>query len=108
MIDWTRVARLREELGDEDFAEVADLFLEEVDEVVDRMHAAQGPEQLAADLHFLRGSALNLGFRDLAQLCAEGEGGAATPPAAFLQRLTACYAESRQLFLENAAVRDVA
>ena len=31
MIDWTKVTELREEIGDEDFQEVVELFLEEVD-----------------------------------------------------------------------------
>ena len=32
MIDWNRVAALREEVGAEDFDEVVELFLQEVDE----------------------------------------------------------------------------
>ena len=33
MIDWKRVRELRDEIGEEDFSEVVDLFLEEVEEV---------------------------------------------------------------------------
>ena len=34
MIDWTRVSELRDEVGAEDFDEVVELFLEEVDEAI--------------------------------------------------------------------------
>ena len=37
MIDWTRVDELRNEVGNDDFLEVAELFLEEVDEVISRL-----------------------------------------------------------------------
>jgi HPt (histidine-containing phosphotransfer) domain-containing protein len=70
MIDWDRVENLRQEIGTADFAEVVALFLEESDEVAARL--TQGPG-LRADLHFLKGSALNLGFSTLAQRCGQGE-----------------------------------
>lgn len=70
MIDWVRVETLRQEIGATDFAEVVALFLEETDEVAARMTAGPG---LRADLHFLKGSALNLGFRALALRCGQGE-----------------------------------
>ena len=34
MIDWARVSELRDEVGAEDFDEVVELFLEEVDEAI--------------------------------------------------------------------------
>ncbi len=110
MIDWQRVQSLRDEVGPDDFAEVVELFLEEVDEVMRRLATAPDPARLADDLHFVRGSALNLGFAELGALCqtgelrlAEGRGGE-VPLAAILD----CYARSRQLFLETAAPRAVA
>ena len=36
MIDWERVAELKDEVGDDDFAEIADLFLAEVEEQLAR------------------------------------------------------------------------
>jgi HPt (histidine-containing phosphotransfer) domain-containing protein len=110
MIDWQRVETLREEVGPEDFAEVVELFLEEVDEVMRRLAAAPDPARLGDDLHFVKGSALNLGFAELGALCqaaelrvAEGRADE-VPLAAILD----CYALSRQLFLETAAPRAVA
>ena len=35
MIDWSRVNELRDEVGAEDFEEVVELFLEEVEEVIE-------------------------------------------------------------------------
>ena len=39
MIDWTRVETLREEVGAEEFSEVVDLFLNEVDAALQKMKA---------------------------------------------------------------------
>ena len=73
MIDWGRVRELRSEIGPEDFAEVVSLFLEEADEAMARLSADGGAKALAADLHFLKGAALNLGFDTLSALCQDGE-----------------------------------
>lgn len=72
MIDWPRVKELKDEIGAEDFDEVVELFLEEVEEVIGKLR--QGDRsQLEQDLHFLKGSALNLGFADFSELCLVGE-----------------------------------
>lgn len=73
MIDWTRVRELRDEVGAEDFDEVVELFIEEVDEVTARLRFTPEPTALEADFHFLKGSALSLGFEDFAALCQKGE-----------------------------------
>lgn len=73
MIDWKRVSSLREEVGADDFKEVINLFLEEVEEVTDRMTVNPDPDGLAGDLHFLKGSAMNLGFKSFAEACQKGE-----------------------------------
>lgn len=71
MIDWLRMSELREEIGQDGFDEVVDVFLEEAEEVVARL--LQAPFPTHEDLHFLKGSALNLGFVAVAQLCQDGE-----------------------------------
>lgn len=73
MIDWDRVTELREEIGEEDFAEVVELFLEEVEQVIGKLRDAPDLNSLGNDLHFLKGSALNLGFRGFSVLCQTGE-----------------------------------
>lgn len=73
MISWNRINELKEDIGEEDFAEIAAIFLEEVTEVIDRLKVNPVPEKLEEDLHFLKGSALNLGFEALSKLCHDGE-----------------------------------
>jgi hypothetical protein len=87
MIDWTCVSDLREEVGDEDFQEVISLFVEEVESALAGLDPAAPASE---DLHFLKGSALNLGFTALARRCA---------PPADPEELRACFAESKALFL---------
>ena len=76
MIDWSRVAELHEEVGDDALGEVLELFASEVDEGLERLNVATSPKALAAEFHFLKGAALNLGLDHVAQLCAAGEAGA--------------------------------
>ncbi len=73
MIRWSRVNELRDEVGPDDFKEVINLFLEEVEEVIERLRADTDRSQLEQDLHFLKGSALNLGFSAFSDLCQDGE-----------------------------------
>jgi HPt (histidine-containing phosphotransfer) domain-containing protein len=76
VIDWARVSELHEEVGDDALEEVLELFASEVDEGLVRLRAATSPKALAAEFHFLKGAALNLGLDEIARLCALGESGA--------------------------------
>lgn len=78
MIDWNRVRELRDEIGNEDFAEVVQIFLEETDEVSKNIGKESTPQSIESALHFLKGSALNLGFKDLATVCQSSEKAAAS------------------------------
>lgn len=98
MIDWTRVEELRSEIGDEDFAEVVDMFLEEVEGVIDKLRTAPVESELENDLHFLKSSALNLGFAEFARLCSESERSAAASEDVTLAPIIACYLASRADF----------
>jgi len=73
MIDWERVKELRAEIGADDFSEVAEMFLQEADEAVARLAPGLTAKAIEADLHFLKGAALNLGFDALSDLCQDGE-----------------------------------
>ncbi len=100
MIDWQRLDNLRQEIGPDDFSEVVALFIEEADEVVCRLAAATTAKGLESDLHFLKGSALNLGFTDLAQICQINERKAAAGDMNLaLDQVTRIYAVSRDVFL---------
>lgn len=101
MIDWNRVKQLREEIGADDFLEVAGMFLEEADQTIDLLSAGPGSGQIGSLLHFLKGSALNLGLVDLASLCQDSERSAATgdPARIDIVHLCAVYAASRAAFI---------
>lgn len=73
MIHWPRVTELRDEIGVDDFGEVIALFLEEVEEMIEKLRRDADRTQLEKDLHFLKGSALSLGFEDFSALCQDGE-----------------------------------
>lgn len=107
MIDWDRVATLKEEVGAEDFEEVVELFLEEVDSAIDALAAQQQHDDLEEKLHFLKGSALSLGFRSFSDLCHAGESAAAqsATPMVDLDEILQCYAQSRQSFLDDLQVK---
>lgn len=101
MLDWARIENLREEVGEDDFLEVVELFLEEVEGVIDGLRTAEGPQALAADLHFLKGSALNLGFDAVAALCDRGHRALAGHPGSEvdLAEIGRVYAQSKDAFL---------
>lgn len=73
MIDWERIDELKEEVGLDDFVEIASLFLEEVEEILASLSTIQNPAALSDNFHSLKGSALNLGFSEMARLCALAE-----------------------------------
>ena len=96
MIDWVRVRELRDEVGAADFDDIVALFLEEVESTLDAL--AEGPPA-PEDLHFLKGSALNLGFHEMASLCASD----ARPDPPDKAALAAVFAESRRQFVDGLA-----
>ena len=100
MIDWNRVRDLKAEIGEEDFVEVATMFLDESDEVIARLSRENGALALEKDLHFLKGAALNLGFAQLAALCQDGERRAAAGSIDVdLDSVRGVYMVSRQTFV---------
>lgn len=103
MIDWQRVTELREEVGEDAFSEIVAMFLEEVEEVLDRLSEAPDPGRLEQDLHFLKGSSLNLGFRGMSELCASGEARAASGGAdgVDVEPIRQSYVEARSQLLER-------
>ena len=71
-VDWARLAELRDDIGEDAFADVAFLFVAEISEKLDALNAA--PDMAASDdFHFLRGSAANLGFSAMVAACAAAE-----------------------------------
>lgn len=103
MIEWDRVNELREEIGPEDFAEVVEIFLEEVEQVIEKLRSEPNPQTLGADLHFLKGSALNLGFRIFSGLCQTGETAASEGKAdtVDVSKILDCYEASKIAFQDG-------
>ncbi len=102
MIDWDRIAELQEEVGEEDFADVLEMFFEEVEETLAGLDAADAVG-LTNGLHFLKGASLNIGMADMSAQCKAYEialkedPGAKVDLAAIRVVLTASQAELREI-----------
>ncbi|MEM9755300.1 MAG: Hpt domain-containing protein [Pseudomonadota bacterium] len=98
MIDWDKIAELQSEIGEDDFVEVAQVFVEEIDE---KLSAMAGTDSHGADdFHFLRGSAANLGLTDFADFCGAVEtagGGTSADLAEARRRFDAARAELNEI-----------
>lgn len=68
MLNNSRIAELKAEVGEEDFTEVVELFCEEVEEILDALTNVTRTS-LRDKLHFLKGSALNIGLDAVGDLC---------------------------------------
>lgn len=101
MIDWDRVATLRNEIGASDFDEVAFLFLDEAEEVIARLSEGALKAPLVDEIHALKGSALNLGFAVLAAMLQDKERRVARGEAISTERIVTCYGASRAEFVEG-------
>ena len=100
LVDWSRLAELKSEIGEDDFDEVMEIFLEECDGNTDGLVASDALEQ---DLHFLRGAAMNLGLEALASACQAGERAAARGQGDGVDRaaIVALYRTSRARLLSR-------
>lgn len=101
LIDWKKVGELRSDVGPDDFDMVVELFLEEVEETISQLGAES--RSVESDLHFLKGSALNLGFSQFSDLCQSGESAAAAGDAACvdLDAVKTSFAASKEVFLNE-------
>lgn len=73
MIAWDRVQELQQEIGDDAFEEIVELFLNEVEDALASLESCQTLDQLGDAIHFLKGSALNLGFTSMVDACVQAE-----------------------------------
>ncbi|MCB2137069.1 MAG: Hpt domain-containing protein [Rhodobacteraceae bacterium] len=105
MIDWTRVAELKSEIGEDGLAEVVELFIDEMQEVVARLRPGADPTALEADLHFLKGGAWNLGFDRFGDICSDGEkrAGSGRSGEVDIPALVDCYEASKVEFIRGLA-----
>ncbi|GGH28998.1 Hpt domain-containing protein [Cribrihabitans marinus] len=107
MIHWQRVTELRGEVGAENFDDVVELFIEEVQEVLARLHDSPALGTLEQDLHFLKGGALSLGFNGFGDLCQAGERQSAAGQAAAvdIDAIIRAFETSRDAFQAGLADR---
>jgi histidine phosphotransfer protein HptB len=101
MINWDRVNELKQDIGVEEFDEVVDLFLDEVESVINPMRKGFQHRNIEGDMHFLKGSALTIGFRRLGQMCSDCEKLAASGSAAqvSIDEILAMFDASKVAFL---------
>jgi HPt (histidine-containing phosphotransfer) domain-containing protein len=109
MIDWGRVTELRDEVGVEDFSEVFELFLSEVEERLDEIDLTSDAQKMEEDMHFLKGSALNLGFQTFAELCQKAESSWAAGQAfsSDPSAIKALYDQSKNAFMDGIEKLDI-
>lgn len=86
MINWKRVSELFEDFGEDGFAEVAEVFVTEARESLEKLEAADTHDAMRAEFHFLKGAAMTLGFDAIAEICADGEHRAETQQDCQLQK----------------------
>lgn len=101
IIDRFRLLELRDEIGGEVLSDVMLLFQDEADDMVAGLISGRfAPSEIADRLHFLKGSAINLGLCALASLCQEGERRAFTgePQPVDGARLRQIYDASKDAF----------
>jgi HPt (histidine-containing phosphotransfer) domain-containing protein len=103
MIDWSQVKSLRNDVGHDEFDEIVELFLEEVEKIVAKLREAPNISELENDMHSLKGSALNLGFATFSQMCLHGEKMSAEGNAAKvdLGQIVECFDVSKSTFLTD-------
>lgn len=103
MIDWKRIEALREEVGEDALPEIVELFLEEAGSAVEGLRAiASGvrppdpPAGMAARMHFLAGSAGQLGLVRMQALASAAERAAGDGQSVDPAAVVAAYDEGRE------------
>lgn len=105
MLDWNRVDNLRYEIGEEDFLAILSVFLEETDAMMATIDARMPAIEMARVLHFLKGSAVNIGLASFAQACQQAERDiVAGVTTASLDGLKRIYRETRAELLRSISV----
>ncbi len=103
MINWERVKELENDIGPDDIDDVVELFLSEVDNVIEGLSNDSSQNTLEQDMHFLKGSALNLGFDVFGEMCssAEKQAAAGNECDVSVPQIVASYESSKSEFLDQ-------
>lgn len=102
MIDQSRLDELRAEIGSEDLAEVIGMFCEEVEEALSKLGGTSA-EDTVNHLHFLKGSALNIGLTSVSDLCRSEELRLRQDPTAQpdIDAIKSAYAHTKPALLDS-------
>ena len=102
MINKARIEELREEVGEDGLEEVIELFCEEMEDVLRDLPKVPTSE-LAAQLHFLKGSAANIGFDGVSGICQDQEVRLSADPGAAIDfaAIVLAYEAEKSALLHN-------
>lgn len=102
MIDWERVTSLRDEVGEDEFRPLVEMFLDEIEAGLMALGSAN-PVVTWDSLNLLKGCSLNLGLTAFFRICDTWEKLMASGNADQLEidLLLASYATSKQLLLRD-------
>lgn len=105
MIDWEQIRQLEEDMGAEDLGDIVEVFLSEVEAALSDVarNPPTEPEDMAARMHFLKGSAYNLGFEAFGSYCAKAEEAAhaGNTSEVSVTKARRLYSESKEIFLRE-------
>ena len=103
MIDWEQVATLQTAVGRDDFSTIMCVFFKEVEEANAQLTMGVTTDQFRDILHFVKGSALSVGFVELSEQCAQAEGNFAGSQqiTSFWKEILTSYEKSKEHFLLN-------
>jgi len=104
MLDWTHIDQLKKDVGSHEFAEIVDLFFVEVEGLFKRLNHESA---VANDMHFLKGSAANLGFAELSKSCQIAQHQLVAGQPAGLQQIVTVFEKSKHAFIAGLAQRQV-
>lgn len=104
MINWHRVRDLRKDVGADEFGEIVEIFLSEVEDIASALRAAGNDRDMELHLHALKNAAVNLGFFELSELCQIAEVFASRKQAASvdIRRILWALEASLRLFKKEA------
>ena len=108
MIDWIRIDELRDEVGQDDFGDIVGVFFEEAQEALENLRRADTVVTLLGQLHFLQGSALNLGFSNFAAICRKEENSLQKDPSykVEIDKIYAEFSSSKKQFYESNLIKE--
>ncbi|MEH6674258.1 Hpt domain-containing protein [Sulfitobacter sp.] len=73
MIDWEQISVLKEAVGPSAFEEIIVVFFLEVEEAKSKLRDSRATKTIRDTLHFVKGSALSLGFIEFSEHCLRAE-----------------------------------